>query len=122
MRMKRIVNPVVPSRGLTANQQQGVLRAVVNEAMANAGAGGKSCKLPCPHPVKKAIYPGVDLSLEHVCEFLLLLLGMRPRASLARRQAHQVHAEPEQTRGSADGPLVAGEFVAVGVTVERLGN
>ena len=96
--------------------------AVVQEAMANAGPGGEGCKVPGSHRVEKAVYPGVDLTVEDVNELFLFLLGMRPGTSLSRRQSHQVHASLEESRDSSNAPLRTGVFVAVRVLVARLGN
>lgn len=96
--------------------------SIVQEAMGNAGAGGKGREVPGSHRVEKAVYPGVDLTVEDVNELFLFLLGMRPGTSLSRRQSHQVHASLEEPRDSPDAPLRAGVFVAVRVLVARLGN
>jgi len=70
--------------------------------------------------VNIAVDPGVNLTLENVDELLLLLLGMRPRASLPGRQPHQVHANLLQSGRSADAPLMTGVFVAVRILMTRL--
>jgi hypothetical protein len=70
--------------------------------------------------MKKAVYPGVDLTLKNVNELFLLLLGMRPRTALSGRQAHQVHADLQQPRISADAPLMTVILVAVWISVARL--
>ena len=57
--------------------------AVVYEAMADAGPRRKGRKVPGPHRVKNAVYPGVNLTLENVHELLFFLLGMRPGTSLS---------------------------------------
>ena len=46
--------------------------------MGDAGPGRKGRKVPGPHRVKNAVYPGVNLTLEDVYELLLFLLGVRP--------------------------------------------
>src|SRR5580692_3932752 len=96
------------------------MRAVVQEAMRDAGTRRKGRKIPGPNRVKNAVYPGVNLTLENVDELLFLLLGMRPRTSLAGRQPHQVHADPLQSRSPADAPLMTGVFVAVRILMTRL--
>ena len=92
------------------------------EAMGDAGACRKGREVPGPHRVNRAINPGVDLTLEHVHEFLFLLLGMRPRTSLPGRQPQEIHANPSQPRGPADTPLMTGVLIAVGILVGRLRN
>ena len=94
--------------------------AVVQEAMRDAGPRRKCGKIPGPHRVKNAVYPGFNLTLENVDELLFLLLGMRPRTSLAGRQPHQVHADPLQPRSPANAPLMSRVFVAVGILMTRL--
>src|SRR5580704_5930687 len=94
--------------------------AVVQEAMRDAGTRRKGRKIPGPNRVKNAVYPGVNLTLENVDELLFLLLGMRPRTSLAGQQPHQVHADPLQSRSPANAPLMTGVFVAVGILMTRL--
>src|ERR1700730_5476769 len=88
--------------------------------MRDAGPRRKARKVPRPHRVKNAVYPRVNLTLENVYELLFLLLGMRPRTSLAGQQPHQVHADPQQSRSPANAPLMTGVFVAVGILMTRL--
>src|ERR1700693_2518378 len=94
--------------------------AVVYEAMADAGPRRKGGKVPGPHRVKDAVYPGVHLTLENVYELLFFFLGMRPGTSLSGRQPHQAHADRQQSRSSADAPLMTGVFVAVRIFVACL--
>jgi hypothetical protein len=96
--------------------------AVVYEAVANAGASGKGRKITRSHRVKKAVYPGVNLTFENVHKLFLFLFGMRPRTPLPWRQSHQVHADLKEPRGFANGPFIAGEFVAVRILVAHFGN
>jgi hypothetical protein len=122
LRMKWIVDPVVRSRRLASHQQQGFTRSVVDEAMANAGSGGKGRKVAWTHRVNKAIYPGLDLALKNVDKLLLLLLGVGPRTPISWRQANQVHADLAETGSIADSPLVAGVFLAIRILMTGFGN
>ena len=94
--------------------------AVVDEAMANAGPGGEGCKVPRPHRVKIAVYPGINLTFKNEYKLFLFLFGVRPRTSLPRQQSLQVHANLEEPRSSPDTPFIAGAFVAVRIAVARL--
>jgi hypothetical protein len=94
--------------------------AVVYEAMADAGPRRKGRKVPGPHRVNNAVYPGVNLTCENVDELLFFFFSMRPRTPLSRHQPYQVHADLLQSRNSADAPLMTGVFVAVGIFVAGL--
>ncbi len=78
LRMERIVDAIVALRSLSSHNEQGLTLAVVDEAMADAGAGGKGGKLTGTHRVNIAVDPRVNLTLENVDEFLFFLFGMRP--------------------------------------------
>src|ERR1700735_3339082 len=77
LRMERVVDAIVLFR-LSSHEQQHIALAVVQEAMGDAGRGRKCGKVPGPHRVKNAVYPGINLTFENVYELLLFLLGMRP--------------------------------------------
>ena len=96
--------------------------AVVYEAVANTGPGGKRRKVSSPHRVKMSVYPGVNLTFKNVYELFLFLFGVRPRTSLTRRQSHHVHANLKKTGSFADGPIVAIVLVGIGILVALLGN
>jgi hypothetical protein len=96
--------------------------AVVYEAMADAGTRGKSRKVSGPHRVSHAVYPRVHFTFKDVHKLFLFLLGVRPRASLSRRQSHQVHADLAEAGSFADAPSIAGVFVAVRILVAPLGT
>src|ERR1700734_767521 len=81
LRMERVVDAIVGFR-LSSHEQQDIVLAVVQEAMGDAGPRRKGRKVPGPHRVKNAVYPGINLTLEDVHELLFFLLGMRPRTSL----------------------------------------
>jgi hypothetical protein len=87
--------------------------AVVQEAVADAGAGRERRQVARPHAVQVAVDPGVDLAVEQVNELLLVLLGVRPGRPRARRQPLEVDADADQARHVADathGPIASRLF------------
>src|SRR5208282_1721059 len=122
LRMQRIVDAAVASGCFPAYQQQNLARAVVDEAMRDAGARRERREISRRHRVQSAIDPGIDFSLQNVDELLFFLLGVGPRASLARWEAHQIYANFEQTGGAPDAPLISVEFVAVRILMTILGH
>ena len=73
-----IDNAIAGFRGFTANQEQRLSLAVVDEAVTNSCAGGKCREVTCKHAMKFSIDPGIDLAFDDVDELLFIRLGMRP--------------------------------------------
>ena len=69
---------------------------VVDEAMADSRARGKSGQVARHHSMQVAVDPSVDFSLNDKDELLFVFFSMRPGRASARRQTLKVDSDAKQ--------------------------
>ena len=122
MRVQGIDDAVLRFVRFTADEERRLARAIVEEGVADAGAGGKRGEVAGFHRVESAVDPGVDLALEDVDEFLFARLGMGPGDAVAGGNALDVEADLEEARGAADGAGRGHRLGGVWVTMRGFGE
>ena len=76
--MHRIEDLIVDVVGLPTDEQQDVVVAVVEERVADAGAGGERRKIAGGHRVQLAVDPRINVAAQHEDKFFFVTLRMRP--------------------------------------------
>src|SRR5579862_5182346 len=113
----RVDDAVLALGALADHQQTHLGVGVVEEAVGDAGAGGKSHRVAGPQPIQTAVQPDVGRAFEHVDELLLGALGVRERGAAAGRQALVVDAEPGQAEVLAERRADGQQLVLAAVVV-----
>ena len=107
---------------LASDEEHGLLVSVVEEGVADAGAGRERGEVTGLHPQELAVDRGVDLAGDDEGELLLARLGVGPGGAGPGQEAHEVETDLAEAGGAADGAGGRHLLVAVGVAVPGLGD
>src|SRR5215472_9872449 len=121
-RIERIKDPTARLRRLPTNQEPRLTVAVVDEAVADPGAGGKRGQVTGHHAVQVSVNPGVHLSVDYVDKLLLVFFSMGPRRARAGRQALHVDSDAHQAGSFSNAAVRSHLLGTLRIHVRALGD
>src|SRR5262245_43213879 len=120
-RIQRIVDTVVGPARFADDKQAHIVVGIVDEGVADPGAGGEANAVPGSQAMEVAVDPGVRVALDDIDELLFHALGMWIGSPPTGRQHLVMDAEPLQTEDAAEWRSDAEQFIGAGVaSVVRL--
>src|SRR4029077_4551273 len=103
------------------HEQTHFARGVIQEAVTDTRAGGKSDRIARTQRGQLAIEPHIRCARNHIPELLLSALGVRIRCAAPRQQALMMDPEPREPKVPAEPRADAHELVvAIVVRIVRL--
>src|SRR5262249_51532385 len=111
LRISGIKDAVLVLTTFPHHQQSHFARGVVEETVADTGAGREADRIAWAQSMQLAIEPDIRRPCDHIHEFLFNAFGVRIRGSTPGEEALMVNADPRETEMPPETGAYAHELV-----------